>query len=240
MSGHSKWATIHRAKGVADAKRSSVFTKMSRLISVAVKEGGGIGDPGMNFKLRLAVEKARSVNMPKANIERAITQGLGKAGGEGFQTAIYEGYGPNGIAVMVEAVTDNMQRTFSEVRQIFDRNGGTLGQPGSVGFLFDQVGELVVDVEDSDTAMLEVMDLEGVVDVEEDDGSIVVYSDPKAFKVVQDGLEEKGFKVKEGTLVMKPKDGMSLDEEDVEKVAEFIDKLEDNDDVQRVFVNVEI
>lgn len=241
MSGHSKWSTIKRQKGITDHKRGQVFTRLSRAISMAVKEGGGTTDPGMNFKLRLAMEKAREANMPKANIERAIDQGAGKGGGANMETVLYEGYGPEGIAVMVESVTDNKQRSFHEIRQLFERGGGTLGQLGTVGYLFDHVGWIYVVVPDQnrkDELMLEMLDIEGILDFEAGDEGIDVYTEHQKLKAVHDELVEKKLQPTEFELIMKAKDPLSLESEALDRVTQFIGHLEDSDEVQRVFVNV--
>lgn len=241
MSGHSKWEQIKRQKGVTDHKRGQHFTKLSRAITMAVKEGGGIGDPGMNFKLRLAVEKAREANMPKANIERAIDQGTGKGSAAQMETIMYEGYGPEGVAMMVESVTDNSVRSHHEIRYIFDRGGGTFGQKGAVGFLFDHVGWLYITVpkpEIREQLMLELMEISGVLDLELGDEGIDIYTEPQKLKAVQEEMQSKNLSSVQAELIMKPKDPMSLAPEAMERVTKFIEQLEDSDDVQRVFVNV--
>src|SRR3989344_4490183 len=168
MSGHSKWSTIKRQKEATDKQRGKIFTKLGRAISVAVRQGGGTTDPEMNFKLRLAIEKARQANMPKVNIDRAISSGAGGVGGQGWEEIMYEGYGPLGTAVMVKMITNNRNRTLSEVKRIFDKGGGNLGQTGTVGFMFDQVGWLWLepDSKEIQSLLLELMEIEGVVDVD--------------------------------------------------------------------------
>jgi len=238
MSGHSKWSTIKRAKGAADARRSNIFTKLGRAISIAVKEGGGITDPSMNFKLRLAVDKAKAANMPKSTIQRAIDNGAGKSGGNQIETIIYEGYAPDGIAVMVETVTDNKQRTVSDVRNIFNRSGGTLGQSGSVSFMFHQVGQIEIDPQngDIDELTLQIMEVEGVLDIETAPDLITIYTEAKLLMHIKESLQDIA-PVKSTELIMKPTDPTVLEESKVEQLLNFIDKLEDNDDIQRVFVS---
>ncbi len=239
MAGHSKWAQIKRQKGLTDQKRANVFTKLARAITVAVKEGGGVSDPAGNFKLRLAVEKAKQSNMPKANIDRAIELGMGKGGTESMEMGMYEGYGPGGVAVMVETVSDNPVRTYQDVRYIFDRGGGVLGQMGAVGYLFDSVGRIVLDGVIDESGQLELMDIIGIVDVEVGESDVSVYTEVKELKSVQDQLVNKKFQVKEAGLIMKPKQVISIEENLIEKVGAFLETLEESDDVQQVYTNVD-
>lgn len=228
MSGHSKWSTIKRQKGVADAKRGNLFTKLSNAITIAVREGGG-GDPASNFRLRLAIDKAREANMPKDNIQRAIDKGLGKGGAVSLQTALYEGFGPGNVAVMVEAITDNTNRTGGELRNIFDKNGGRMA---TVNYMFTRVGEIIVEGEEIFEKALEA----GAEDVVEN----VVYTKPEDLHRVKEKLEQAGLKITEAGLSFRPnKDTMViLDEDMTEKVLNFVEKIEDLDDVQSVYVNV--
>lgn len=239
MSGHSKWAQIKRQKGLTDQKRANVFTKLARFITVAVKESGGIEDPAMNFKLRLAIEKARQSNMPKVNIDRAIELGNGKAGGAAMEAGMYEGYGPGGIAVMVETVSDNPVRTYQDIRYIFDRNGGTLGQVGSVGFMFDHMGRITVKGEFSEESQLQLMDIVGVMDLEARDDEVVIFCASKDVKQIQDKLAEQKISVEEASLVMRPKQPIAIEENLVERIGNFIEALEESDDVQQVYTNVD-
>ncbi len=244
MSGHSKWSTIKRQKEATDKQRGTLFTKLGRAISVAVREGGGVTDPEMNFKLRLAVEKAREANMPKANIERAIVSGSSVSGGQGWEEIIYEGYGPAGTAMMVKVVTDNRNRALGEMKQIFDKGGGVLGQTGSVNYLFDQAGWLWLDTEDKDNEelMLQLMEIEGVLDVDtvssEGKEMVELFTDASKFKQVQDEIKARGIKVEEAELILKPKIERRLGDGDKEKVGKFIERLEESDDVQQVFCDV--
>jgi YebC/PmpR family DNA-binding regulatory protein len=238
MSGHSKWATIKRQKGANDAKRGALFTKLSRAISIAVQQGGGIGDPNQNFRLRLAVDAARSGNMPKENIERAIERAAGKSA-EALEEAMYEGFGPGGVGILVEAATDNRNRTTAEIANIFNKNGGNMGQPGSVSYQFKQMGQLIVDASNKsfDDVFLQAAD-SGAEDAEEGDGEIFVYTQPSDLGKVRDSLGQSGLVVKEAELIWKPTITVSLDDEGAEKVMSLLEKLEDLDDVQKTYTNL--
>lgn len=230
MSGHSKWSTIKRQKGVTDAKRGNLFTKLSNAITIAVREGGG-GDPSSNFKLRLAIDKGREANMPKDNIQRAIDKGLGKGGENTLQTAIYEGFAPGNVAVIVETITDNTNRTGGEIRNIFDKNGGRVA---AVNYMFTRVGEIVVKGE-PDQIFEKALEA-GAEDI--DDG--VIYTRPEDLHKVKEKLETSGLTISEAGLSFKPnKETMViLDETAGHKVMDFIEKIEDLDDVQNVFMNL--
>lgn len=219
MSGHSKWSTIKRQKGVADVKRGNLFTKLSNAITIAVRDGGGEG----------AIARAREASMPKDNIQRAIDKGLGKGGEQQLQTVIYEGFGPLNVAVVVETITDNTNRTGGDLRNIFDKNGGHLG---AVNYMFTRVGEIVV----SGTEIFEKALEAGAEDVEEE----VVYSKPEELHKVKEKLEKAGLSIVSAGLSFRPnKDTMvSLDEPQAEKVMNFVEKIEDLDDVQNVYVNI--
>lgn len=238
MSGHSKWAQIKRQKGVTDIKRGQAFTKIANAITLAVKEGGGVADPNQNFKLRLVVEKAREANMPKENIERAIERAFGKLAGD-LQTAVYEGFGPYRIAVMVETATDNKQRTLSDVKNIFDKEGGSLGQQGSVSYLFTQMGE--VDVEKDNKSFDDILLLAaegGAEDIEEEEDTFAIFTNSANLAKVRDFFAGKGFKIKSAELIRKPINKIQVDEQQIERIGEFIQKLEDLNDVQKVYTNV--
>lgn len=239
MSGHSKWATTHRQKEVKDAKKGAVFTKMGAQIAVAVREGGGIGDPEKNFHLRLVIDKAREYNMPKENIARAIEKGMGGGSEIALTRVAYEGFAPSGVGVIIDAVTDNKARTAQQVRTVLESGGGVMGVTGSVGHLFSRLGELTVDLENknSDEAELMVIDL-GANDFESDSGKLYVYCDKENTFNIKAGLEQKGYKVLSADLVMKP--GVTvevMDPEAREKVETLISRLEDLDDVARVWTN---
>lgn len=238
MSGHSKWATIKRQKGTADAKRGQLFTKLANAIVIAVKNAGGNADPDTNFKLRLSIDKARSYNMPKDNIERAISKAKGEGGNGKLEEALYEGFGPGGVAIMVETVTDNKQRTVSEVKNVIEKNGGTLGNQGSVSYLFHRVGEIIATT--NDLTPDDLLELALEVDCDdfiEEDNDTIFYVDPKNLYSAKKRIEEKGLIVNSAELVYKPLSSLIIDEEQKEKLHSFLGKLEDLSDVQNVFVN---
>ncbi len=237
MSGHSKWATIHRQKEVKDSKRGAAFTKLGRAITIAVKEGGGVGDPLKNFKLRLAVEKARQLNMPKENIARAIDRAAGAAGDQLAETS-FEGFLPGGVAVLVQALTDNRLRTTQQVREILDKGGGNLGGSGSVSYLFAQQGEIIAvpGGKNLDAAQLEIIDL-GVEDVEVDEGKLVIYVPKEKTFEMQEKLEQLGYQVESAQLVMQPTNWVSVDAQKQAKIEAILEKLDDLDDVQKVWTN---
>lgn len=237
MSGHSKWSTIKHKKAIEDSKRGKIFTKFGRAISIAAKEGGG-GDVGSNFKLRLAVEKAKQFNMPRANIDRAIERGLGKAGGEGLTEAVYEGFGPHDAAIMLEVVTDNKNRTASEIKNVFEKAGGRMGQPGSVGFLFKKVGRILVSGSgNKDELMLKLIDL-GAEDVSEAEEGIEVMVSPTQLMQIKQKIEIAGLTVVEAELSFKALNYLTIDSESQEKVGEFLESLDDLDDVQEIYTNL--
>ena len=241
MSGHSKWSTIKHKKGAADARRGKLFSKLSRAIMVAAKEGGS--DPASNLALQNAIEKARSYSMPKDNIERAIAKGTGEGtDGSSFETVIYEGYGPEGVAVIVEALTDNRNRTASEVRHLFSKYGGNLGATGAVAWQFERRGIVLVaaDGVDEDELVLTAADA-GADDVELDGTSFVVSAAPESLSSVRETLEGAGFEVESAGLSMVPKTTVAIGEESTAKqVVRLVEGLEDNDDVQDVYANFDI
>lgn len=242
MSGHSKWAQIKRQKGVADIKRGQTFTKVANAITIAVRDGGGITDPESNFKLRLAIEKARAANMPKENIERALRRAQGKQEGGNLEEVVYEGFGPGGVAVMVECVTDNKERMRSEIKNVFDKGGGTLGQPGSVGYQFKQGGLITVkkDNHTFDDIFSYAADL-GAEDVEEAGEEVLVYTDQVSLKKVREALVQKGFTVVEAELSRNPIITVPIaDKVTSSKVLSLVEKLEALDAVQKVYSNFEI
>lgn len=238
MSGHSKWATIKRAKGAADLKRGLTFTKLSNAITIAVKASGGITDPNSNFKLRLAIEGARAANMPKDNVERAIQKAVGKDA-ESLQEVIYEGFAPEGIAIIIEAATDNSLRTTSEIKSIFNKEGGNFGQPGSVAYQFSQKGEIIISKEGK--TLDQIFDLaaeSGAEDVVDEEDGFVIYTAPSSLGRISEALKEKGLAIVSAGLIRKPLQPISLDPQKKEKVAGFIQKLESLDDVQKVYSNL--
>jgi YebC/PmpR family DNA-binding regulatory protein len=241
VSGHSKWSSIKHKKGAADAKRGKLFSKLSRAIIVAAKEGGP--DPAGNLALQNAIEKARSYSMPKDNIERAIARGSGAdSDAATFETVVYEGYGPSGVAVIVEALTDNRNRTASDVRHAFDKNDGNLGTSGAVLWLFERRGVVLVAAEGVDEDELTLAAAEGGADDVSLDGSTYeVVSAPEALSSVREAIEGAGFPVDSAELTMVPKTTVELaDESAAKKVLRLIDQLEENDDVQDVFANFDI
>ena len=240
MAGHSKWAQIKRKKGATDAKRGQLFSKLARAIIVAAREGGP--DPAGNLALQNAIDKAKEASMPKDNIERAIARGAGpSADGAAYETVTYEGYGPAGIAVYVEAVTDNRNRTAAEVRHIFSKADGSLGESGSVAWLFERRAVVLVDgAADEDELMLAAAE-GGADDVEREGDSWRVTGPPEALASVRQAVESAGMTVESADLTMLPKTTVELDDEGAaRKVLRLMDALEDNDDVQDVFANFDI
>ncbi|MBV8597310.1 MAG: YebC/PmpR family DNA-binding transcriptional regulator [Actinobacteria bacterium] len=241
MSGHSKWSSIKHKKGAADAKRGKLFSKLSRAIIVAAKEGGG--DPAGNLALQNAIEKARSYSMPKDNIDRAIAKGTGEgADAAAFETVVYEGYGPEGVAVIVEALTDNRNRTASDVRHAFAKHGGSLGATGAVAWQFDRRGVVVVGANgvDEDDLFLAAAD-GGADDIERDGDVFEVTSAPENLAAVRNAIEGAGFTVESAELSLIPKNTVSGEDESAAKrVMRLIEDLEDNDDVQDVYANFDI
>ncbi|UTC61545.1 YebC/PmpR family DNA-binding transcriptional regulator [Treponema sp. OMZ 787] len=239
MSGHSKWATIKHAKGAADAKRGQLFTKFIKEISIAAKMGGG--DPATNPRLRTAVLKARAANMPKDNIERAIKKGTGELGAVNYEELLYEGYGPGGVAVLVEVLTDNKNRTAASVRNIFTKSGGNLGATGSVAYMFNRKGVIEYDAEVvSEEAIMDAALEAGAEDIAAEDGVITVTTDPNDFASVLEALQEKGFESVSAAVSMVPDTYVALDADTTQKALKMIDKLEEDDDVQTVSTNIEI
>ncbi|MGH2615684.1 MAG: YebC/PmpR family DNA-binding transcriptional regulator [Thermomicrobiales bacterium] len=239
MSGHSKWSTIKRQKGAADAKRGQLFTKLAREISIAAREG--LPDPDANTRLRLAVDRAKANNMPKDNIERAIQRAAGAGAGGQYEEIYYEGYGPGGAALMIQVQTDNRNRTVSEVRAALTRSGGSLGENGSVGWMFDQMGVIEVPTEsaDADEVALVAIDV-GANDVETEDGVVVVYTDPTELHRTREALVSAGYAVEGAQLTMRPKTLVAPEPDVAIKTIRLVEKLEDLDDVQEVFTNLDV
>jgi len=237
MSGHSKWATIHRKKGLLDAARGKVFQKLAKEIMVAAK--GGSPDPSQNASLRLAVDKAKAQNMPKENIQKAIEKATGGADGANFESVRYEGYGHGGVAFMVDCLTDNRNRTASQVRAAFTKAGGNLGTDGSVSYMFERRGSIVIPGEyDEDTMMMAALDA-GALDFEKVEDSYMITTDATSFTAVKDALEAADVKeFLECELTYMPNMEVELDEEGQEKVMKLVDALEDLDDVQDVYYNL--
>ena len=239
MSGHSKWSNIKHKKEKSDAKKAKIFTKLGREITVVVKAGGP--DPDVNGKLKDVIAKARSNNMPNDNIERCIKKASGELGADNYEEITYEGYGPSGVAVIVETLTDNRNRTAGDVRHYFDKFGGNLGQTGCVSFMFDEKGVIIIDNEegelDEDTVMMDALDA-GAEDFSPQDGCFEILCDPTAFAAVRDALEEKGYRFASAEVEKIPQTTVTLtDEKDIQMMGKLIDMLEDNDDVQNVYHN---
>jgi len=238
MSGHNKWSTIKHKKGAADAKRGKIFTKIIKEICVAAKLGGS--DPSANPRLRTAIDKAKGENMPKDNIERAIKKGAGEMEGVNYEEITYEGYGPGGVAVLVEVMTDNRNRTVSDVRSTFTKCNGNMGETGCVAWMFDKKGLIVfpksVDFEKLFEAAIEA----GADDVAEQDEQFEVVTDPAAFMEVRDALVAAGFKFESAETTMIPQTMVKLEGKQAESMLKMIDRLEDNDDVQNVYANFDI
>ena len=240
MSGHSKWSTIKHKKGKEDAKRGKVFTKLGRYIMVAAKEGGG--DPDYNPSLKAAIDKAKAENMPNDNIERAVKKGTGEAGADIFEEISYEGYGPSGTAVIVNCLTDNRNRTASDVRHAFDKYGGNLGQSGSVSFMFDRKGFLAIErteeIDEDDLIMLAIE--AGAEDFISGDDGFEIITEPADFNNVKDELLKEGYNFAAAEITFIPQTMISLtDELDINNMEKMIEMLEDNDDVQEVYHNWE-
>lgn len=241
MSGHSKWSNIKHKKEKSDNQRAKIFTKLGREISVIVKAGGA--DPESNTKLRDAILKARSNNMPNDNIQRCIKKAAGETGGDNYEEIVYEGYGPSGVAVIVETLTDNRNRTAADMRHYFDKCGGNLGQTGCVTFMFDKKGIIIVNGEgaDEDQLMMDALDAGADDFSAEDDGYFEVSTDPDAFGAVCAALEEKGYKIESAEVLRVPQTTVTLtSEDDLKNMTKLIDMLDDNDDVQNVFHNCDI
>ena len=238
MAGHSKWANIQYRKSAQDKKRAKIFTRLIREITVAARMGGG--DPDANPRLRLAIDKALSNNMPKDNIERAIKRGSGDAEGESYEEIRYEGYGPGGVAIMVDCMTDNRNRTVSEVRHAFSKHGGNLGADGSVGYLFERKGVISFGPDIDDERVLEVALEAGAEDMAEyDDGSFDVLTAPEDFSDVRAALVDAGFEPAHADVTMRPETNTEVDGDHAETCLKLLDALEDLDDVQDVYSNAE-
>lgn len=236
MSGHSKWSTIKRQKGAKDAARGAVFTRLGNAIAVAARAGS---DPDMNFSLRLAIDKAKAANMPLANIQRSIDRGSGKLGGEQIQEVMYEGYGPGGVAILVECATDNINRTYPEVKLAFSKHGGNIAEKGAVAFQFDHKGMIRIKGV-GDDLMLQVLDA-GAEDMQEEGEESVIYTDPKELAKVRDALREAGIEVLEAELTYVPNNTIEVtDAATAGKVMRVMDALEDIDDVTATHTNFDI
>lgn len=241
MSGHSKWSQIKRQKGVADAKRGQAFTKIAMAITFAVKAGGGITDPNQNFRLRLEIEKARMANMPKENISRAIERGVGKGEKGELSEVVYEGFAPAGVSIMAEAVTDNKQRTTPEVKNLFEKYGGTLGVLGSVAYQFEQMGLILANKNGKsfEDIFLSAVD-NGAIDVEDSGEEVAIYTSPADLAKVRDAVKDM-IVITSAELIRKPTATIVIEEKEVaEKLLQFIERLENHDDIQKVYANFDI
>ncbi len=241
MSGHSKWHNIQKTKGAQDAKRSAAFTKIAKEIIVAVKEGGGVTDPSYNSRLATVITKAKAANMPNDNIRRVLEKAAG-AGGDSYESITYEGSGPGGVAMIVEAMTDNRNRTAGSVRHHFDKYGGNMGASGCVAWSFDRKGVLVIDNEegdyDEDTVMMDAMDC-GADDFEADGDVFTIYTAPDDFNAVADAMTGKGYSFVSAQIEMVPQNYVKLSEADIVNMEKMLDLFEDDDDVQNVWHNWE-
>jgi len=239
MSGHSKWSTIKRKKAATDAKRGQLFTRIAREITIAAREGGG--DPDVNFRLRLVIDKARQANMPKDNIERAVKRGTGELKGEALEEVLYEGYAPNGIAILLDTLTDNRNRAVADIRRILNRHGGKMAQSGAVSYLFAQQGFIIAEVGETDPEELALLAIdEGAVDVNIEDNTLEVYTETKDFQKVKEALEGMGITLTAAELIMTPRAMTELAESDTFKVMRIIEMLEELDDVQHVYTNLNL
>jgi len=243
MSGHSKWQQIRRQKGVNDSRRGALFTRLVRELVVAVREGGG-GDPDANFRLRMAIQRARAANMPMDNIERTIKRATGAEGGASFDEIVYEGYAPGGAAIMIQAMTDNRNRTVAEVRNAMSKNGGNLGEAGCVDWIFEQTGIIEIALEGHDPDELTLMAIDaGAQDVDEPtdgDETLMVYTEPSDLDTVRKALEGQKLNLTRAETVLRPKTKVELDEKAALQTLRLIDRLEDLDDVQTVYTNADI
>jgi YebC/PmpR family DNA-binding regulatory protein len=239
MSGHSKWSTIKRKKAVVDAKRGSIFTRLIKEVTVAAREGGG--DPETNPRLRTAVDNAKAENMPADNIEKAIQRGTGELPGITYEEVTYEGYGPGGVAILVTAVTDNKNRTVAELRHIFTKQGGNLGAPNSVAWMFDRKGQITIDASkyDEETLLLEAAEA-GAEDVVPEDEVLKVITSFADFHPVQQRLHVKGIEFKGAELTMLPKSTVAVEDKEAERLLKLLEALEEHDDVQNIAANFDI
>jgi YebC/PmpR family DNA-binding regulatory protein len=239
VSGHSKWAGIKHKKAIVDARRGQAFTRASREVTIAAREGGG--DPDLNFRLRLAVQKAREVNMPTDKIQAAIDRGTGAGKGESFEELRYEGYGPAGVAIMVDAVTDNRNRTAPAIRRVFSKFGGNLGESNSVAWMFDRKGVITVRSEGKDPEEIGLAAIEaGADDVQVEADSVEISTDPAAFEAVRAALEQLGVSVENAELTMQPRQTVAVEEDKAAAVLRLLEALEEDDDVQQVYANFDI
>ncbi|WP_027357152.1 YebC/PmpR family DNA-binding transcriptional regulator [Desulfofundulus thermocisternus] len=239
MAGHSKWSTIKRKKARVDAQRGKLFTRLSREIIVAARLGGG--DPEANPRLKAAIQRAKEANIPNENIQRAIQKGTGELGGTAYEELVYEGYGPGGVAVMLEIMTDNRNRTAGEIRHLFSRHGGNLGEAGCVSWMFTKKGVIVVEKDglDEDELMLAALEA-GAEDMKTEEDEFEIITAPEDFDRVRQALEEKGVPIAEAQVTMVPRSTVRLTGQEAEQMMRLIEALEDHDDVQEVYANFEL
>ncbi|MDZ7672118.1 MAG: YebC/PmpR family DNA-binding transcriptional regulator [Halanaerobiales bacterium] len=241
MAGHSKWANIKHRKQKQDKKRGKLFSKLSRKIAVAAREGGG--DPEMNADLAFAIDKAKDNDMPKDNIEKAIKRGTGELEGVDYKQFTYEGYGPGGVALYLDIMSDNRNRTASEIRHILSEHGGNLGEAGCVAWMFERKGQIIIDLNstdlDEEEAMMEAIEA-GADDIDTEDNVVTVYTKTKRFQDVKAGLKKKGFEFVESDLAMVPNTTIKLEKSDAKKMMNLMEDLEDHDDIQEVYSNFDI
>lgn len=240
MSGHSKWSTIKRKKAALDAKRGAAFTRVSKDITLAARENGG--DIEMNPSLRLAVQKAKAVNMPKNNIEKAIKKGTGDLPGVKFEDYVYEGYGPGGVAILISVLTDNKNRTVPEIRHLMSKNGGSLGEPGCVNWMFEKKGLILVNrKEGTENELLDIVLNLGAEDFnEEDDTNFIITTSPESFGAISRGLESAGIKIESGEIALEPKNKVNVSGDEAVKLMKLLELLEESDDIQKVYTNFEV
>lgn len=239
MSGHSKWSTIKRKKGALDAKRGKIFTKLIKEITIAARLGGG--DPDGNPRLRTAIQTAKGANMPQDNIARAIAKGTGELEGVNYEECAYEGYGPNGVAILISVLTDNRNRTGAEIRHILTKNNGTMAEPNAVAWNFEKKGLFLVLQESVDEETLMELALEaGAEDFESTDDLFEIHTSPDAFETVREALEQSGIPAESAELAMLPKSTVKLEGKEAEQMLRLMEALEDNDDVQNVYANFDI
>ena len=237
MSGHSKWSTIKRTKGAADVKRGALFAKLSKKISIAAREGGS-GDPAFNFKLRVEIDKARAASMPNDNIERAIKKGTGADGGAAIEEVVYEGYGPYGTAFIIEAATDNTNRTVGNIKHILTKNGGSLGAQGSVAWQFKTRGQILIERTEKDMSRVILTAIDGgAEDVQESEEGITIYTAPEQLEMVKSSLQEDGVAFDQAEIVKESAQPIALNTEQQKVIGQLIDALEDNEDVINVYTS---
>jgi len=234
MSGHSKWSTIKHKKAANDAVKGKIFSNLSKAITIAAKTGGGV-DPDSNYKLRVVIDQARAENMPKQNIDRALSKAI--SSDENLEEITYEGFGPKGAGLLIKVVTDNKNRTVQEIKNILERGGGSLGGPGSVAFNFDSRSMIVIKKQANfDDQILSLIDA-GVEEYEESNGAVEIYADPKSLFDLQEKMKKAGFEILESSLMQKPKNFLQLEKADSDKMLTLISTLEEHEDVQSVYTN---